>query len=51
MFAARVKGRTGYRMVYGVVLGMPGSVPSSATLAANSARQLVDAARNLAQVR
>jgi serine-type D-Ala-D-Ala carboxypeptidase (penicillin-binding protein 5/6) len=50
MFAARVKARDGsYKMVYGVVLGMPGSVPASAKLAAATARKLVDAARAAAQ--
>ena len=52
MFTARVKGRDGRsKMVYGVVLGMPGSVPSSAALASTTARRLVDAARLAAQSR
>jgi hypothetical protein len=38
-------------MVYGVILGMPGSVPSSAALATSTARKLVDAARVAAQSR
>jgi D-alanyl-D-alanine carboxypeptidase (penicillin-binding protein 5/6) len=46
MFTARVSGESGTsRMVYGVVLGQPGSMPASSAAAAAAAARLVDAAR------